>query len=123
MKSLHSPVLGEFPTTMKIGRSVVGPGHACYIIGEAGSNHDRNLKTALQLVDAAAEAGCDAVKFQTFQAEDITTDFKAAETRLPAEFSRWGRTLREFYAQCAIPDRFHEPLAKRAKERGLHFLS
>ena len=49
---------------MKIGDRLVGDGHPCYIIGEIGINHNGDLALANGLVEAAADAGCDAVKFQ-----------------------------------------------------------
>jgi N-acetylneuraminate synthase len=49
---------------VKIGASTVGPGHPCFIVAEIGINHNGDLDTALQLIDAAVEAGCQAVKFQ-----------------------------------------------------------
>src|SRR5437763_11103963 len=54
-----------------IGERLVGPGEPCYVVAEAGSNHNRDLNTAYRLIDAAAEAGADAVKFQTYSAERI----------------------------------------------------
>lgn len=51
-------------TAVKIGERLVGPGHPCFIIGEIGINHNGELDTALQLIDATREAGCDAAKFQ-----------------------------------------------------------
>lgn len=49
---------------VKVGRRFVGPGEPVYIIGEIGLNHNGDLEIAKQLIDVAAEAGCDAVKFQ-----------------------------------------------------------
>lgn len=49
---------------VRIGSRLVGPGHPCYVIGEIGINHNGDLDIARKLIDAAAEAGCDAVKFQ-----------------------------------------------------------
>jgi sialic acid synthase SpsE len=49
-----------------IGKRRLGPGHPVYFIAEAGSNHDRKLDQARRLIDVAADAGADAVKFQTF---------------------------------------------------------
>ncbi|GGP59912.1 N-acetylneuraminate synthase family protein [Streptomyces abikoensis] len=52
------------PRTRLLGDRPVGPGHPVYVTGEIGINHNGDLATALALVDAAADAGCDAVKFQ-----------------------------------------------------------
>lgn len=106
-----------------IAEKPIGEGHPCYIIAEAGSNHDRDLQTALALVDAAAEAGCDAVKFQTFTGDDIAARWESPATLLPKEFARWGKTLHDLYCACAMPDEFHEPLARRAHDRQIQFLS
>ena len=54
-----------------IDKRKVGEGHPCYIIAEAGSNHDGKLEQAKQLIDIAADAGADAVKFQVFSAKGM----------------------------------------------------
>mgnify|MGYP001433469042 CR=1 FL=1 len=51
----------------------IGPGHPCFIIAEAGVNHNGCLATAKLMVDAASEAGADYIKFQTFNAESLVT--------------------------------------------------
>jgi len=56
---------------MKIGEREIGPGHPVYIIADVGSNHDQDLKTAVELITVANEAGIDAVKFQMFRAADL----------------------------------------------------
>ena len=56
---------------VQIGERLVGPGQPSYIIAEAGANHDRNLSIAHRLIDVAADCGTDAVKFQTYSAEDF----------------------------------------------------
>src|SRR3954471_17969079 len=50
--------------TRRIGVKSVGPGNPVYVVGEIGINHNGELENAFGLIDAAAEAGCDAVKFQ-----------------------------------------------------------
>ena len=59
--------------TLDVAGRKVGPGQPCFIIAEAGVNHNGDLDLARQLVDAAVRAGADAVKFQTFKADRIVT--------------------------------------------------
>lgn len=59
---------------IKIGNKLIGEKEACFIIAEAGVNHNGLLKLAKRLVDRAKEAGADAVKFQTFKAENVATE-------------------------------------------------
>ena len=56
---------------IQVGGKSIGDGHPFFVIAEASSNHNRDLKTALGLVEAAAAAGADAVKFQAFTADKI----------------------------------------------------
>ena len=52
------------PKQVKVGERRVGSGHPVFVIAEIGINHNGDLETAKRLIDAAAVAGCDAVKFQ-----------------------------------------------------------
>ena len=54
---------------MQIADRTLGPGHPALIIAEIGNNHDGSVRQAERLIEAAAEAGADAVKFQTHIAE------------------------------------------------------
>jgi sialic acid synthase SpsE len=58
-------------TEFKIAGRLIGADQRPYVIAEAGSNHNQSLDTARQLIDVAAEAGCDAVKFQLFEAGEL----------------------------------------------------
>src|SRR5579862_5134114 len=110
--SLQSPVISDFEDSFLVGERRIGLGAPCYIIAEAGSNHDRDLKQALALVDAAADAGCDAVKFQTFIGPDIAAGSATSHTQVGSEFAKWGSELQELYRLCALPVEFHRPLAE-----------
>jgi sialic acid synthase SpsE len=63
--------------SLEIGDKKIGDGHPCFIIAEAGVNHNGDLEVAKRLVDAAIEAGADAVKFQTFKAGELGTEVLA----------------------------------------------
>lgn len=56
-----------------IGNRPVGPGQPCFIVAEAGVNHNGDINLAHRLIDAAAGAGADAVKFQSFVTEELVT--------------------------------------------------
>jgi N-acetylneuraminate synthase len=58
---------------IRVADRIIGLGHPCFVIAEAGVNHNGQLDLALQLVDAAQQAGADAVKFQTFRAEAVVS--------------------------------------------------
>lgn len=92
------------------------------IIAEAGVNHDGSLETALALVDAAADAGADIVKFQTFNAKAL-----AGGAAKKADYQQ--RTTAADESQLAmlkrleLPQSAHHTLIERASERGIEFLS
>ncbi len=59
--------------SFKIGKRSIGKNHTAFIIAEAGINHNGNLKIAKKLIKSAKQCGVDAIKFQTFKADDFTS--------------------------------------------------
>ena len=108
----------------RIGDRAVGPGHPCYVIAEAGSNHNRDLPTALRLIEVAAEAGADAVKFQTYTAEGLysrrTPDIKyLKDQQLVGDVeSVW-----DLMKRVEIPWEWHDDLARHAAKNNITFFS
>lgn len=95
-----------------------------FIIAEMSGNHNGSLDRALTLVDAAADAGADAVKLQTFTADTITLDVKSDEFVISDENSLWyGRSLYELYKEAATPWEWHSEIMDHAFKRGLSCFS
>lgn len=67
--------------SVRIGDKAVGPGEPCYTVAEIGINHNGNVKVARKLIDAAAECGCDAVKFQKRTVEVVYTKEELERSR------------------------------------------
>ena len=106
--------------SFEIATKKIGKGAPCYIIAEAGSNHNRDLKLAFQLIDIAVEAKADAVKFQTFTAETIASD---ADTDLSRIDFAGAKSLFELYKNLELPREWQKDLFSYAKEKGITFLS
>lgn len=95
---------------------------AVYVIAEAGVNHNGDRQRAFELVDAAANAGADAVKFQTFNAKRLAalTAPKAAYQQRTTEASQ---SQLEMLEALELPLEWHAPLQAHAHRRGIEFLS
>ena len=106
--------------TISIGNHAVGTGARCFIIAEAGSNHDGDFDQAKQLIKVAAEAGADAVKFQTFEAARIAAQTTAPDARIDVAGAR---SHYELYKKLEMPREWLGELVVSAKERGILFLS
>jgi N-acetylneuraminate synthase len=101
---------------ISIGGRLVGPGHPCFVIAEAGINHNGEVSLARELVDAAAAAGADAIKFQTHFPEHEML-------RAGATAAYVGEPLFDLLTRTALTRDAHVELADRAAKRGIVFLS
>lgn len=93
----------------------------CFIVAEAGVNHNGLEHLAIQLVEAAAAAGADAVKFQTFSADRLV-----AKGTPKAEYQRTNTGTGDQYSmlrELELPDAAYCRLAERSREMGVEFLS
>ncbi|MEK9181239.1 MAG: pseudaminic acid synthase, partial [Patescibacteria group bacterium] len=108
---------------LNIGKRAIGPGQPAFIVAEMSGNHNRDYNKALKLIDAAARAGADAVKLQTYTADTMTLNLKTDYFRIRADNPWKGRTLYELYQSAATPWEWQPKLKKYAEERGLVLFS
>jgi len=110
------------PAPVRIRERLVGPGAPCFVIAEAGVNHNGDIATALALIDAAAAAAADAVKFQTFRTEHLVTrDAKKAAYQV----RNTGQAGSQFdmLARLELSFEAHRTLMEHCRRRGILFLS
>jgi pseudaminic acid synthase len=109
---------------MKIGLREIGPHERPYLIAEMSGNHNQSLERAFAIVDAAAAAGADAIKLQTYTADTMTLDVRSSGFVIEDDKSLWaGRQLYELYEQAHTPWDWHKPIMQRAASHGLHCFS
>ncbi|MXO76678.1 pseudaminic acid synthase [Paenibacillus sp. OT2-17] len=91
-----------------------------FIIAEMSGNHNQSLERAFRIVEAAAAAGVDALKIQTYTAETMTLNINSGEFFIKDEDSLWeGKSLYNLYQEAYTPWEWHEPIFKRCNELGI----
>lgn len=109
---------------MKILKRDIGPGHRPYLIAEMSGNHNQSLERALEIVDAAAAHGADAIKLQTYTADTMTLNLRMPGFVIDDPKSLWaGRQLYELYQEAHTPWEWHVPIMERAAQHGVHCFS
>jgi len=109
---------------MRILDREIGFGQRPYLIAEMSGNHNRSLDRALAIVDAAAAAGADAIKLQTYTADTMTLNVHTAGFVIDDPASLWtGRQLYDLYKEAYTPWEWHAPIIERARSRGMHCFS
>ncbi len=108
------------PLKVKIGERWIGDGFPCYVVAEAGANHNRDLAMGKELIDVAAEAGADAVKFQTYSAETLYSKKTPKFSYLEKHTSKdtW-----QLIKDIELPREWQAELQAWARTRGIVFFS
>ncbi len=111
-------------THLEIAGRRIGPGEPPYFVADIGANHDGDLERALHLVDLAAGAGSDAVKFQNFTAATIVSrqGFEELGGHIAHQFG-WAKAVYEVYEDASLPPDWTPLLAERCRAAGVAYFT
>lgn len=107
---------------IEIAGRKIGPGSPCFVLAEAGVNHNGDLELACELVRAAARSGADAVKFQTFRADKLAMA-NAPKAEYQQRLTSEQESQRDMLRRLELPEEAYPRLQKLAAENGILFLS
>lgn len=107
--------------SIQIGKNYIGQGHPTYIVAEMSANHNMDFERAKAIIKAAAQAGADAIKIQTYTPDTITIESDKPAFRTKGIWE--GRTLYELYGKAYTPWEWQEELQTYAHACGIDFFS
>lgn len=108
---------------IKIGKRKIGKGHPVFVVAEMSGNHNHSFRKALKIIDAAAAAGADAIKLQTYTPDTLTIKSDKKWFRIGGKGLWSGHTLYGLYSQSYTPWEWQAKLKKYAEKKGLIFFS
>jgi len=108
---------------VRINNHPIGSGHARYIVAELSANHCQQFEQAVKLIQAAKQAGADAVKLQTYTPDTMTIRCDAPEFRISGGTSWDGRTLYDLYSEAYMPWEWQPKLKKVADDLEIDLFS
>ena len=108
--------------TVEIAGRKIGVNQPCFIIAEAGVNHNGDLRMAMGLIDAASQAGADAVKFQTFIADRLVTR-EAPKAEYQKQTTDVAESQYEMLRRLELSPEAHRELMDHCRGKGVLFLS
>ena len=106
----------------QIGSRRIGQGAPVYVIAELSANHNQNFDQAVRIIQAARDAGADAVKLQTYTADTITLKSNKDYFRVTGGTLWDGRVLHDLYQEAFTPWDWQPKLKKIADDLGEHLL-
>ena len=101
------------------GKRIIGPGQPAFIIAEMSGNHNQDIRRAYKIINAAAAAGADAVKLQTYTPDTITIDSDKKYFQVKVNDAWKGQTLYNLYKKVYTPWEWQPKLKKYAEKKGL----
>jgi len=107
----------------KIGKRIISKDKPVFIIAEMSGNHNHDYERAIKIIDAAAEAGADAIKLQTYTPDTMTINSNQKWFKVKTDNLWAGKTLYDLYKWAYTPWEWQPKLKKYAESKGLIFFS
>ena len=105
------------------GKRKIGPNEPCFIVAEMSGNHNKSFARAKKIINAAAKAGADAIKLQTYTADTLTIDSRKKYFKIKSGSNWSGKTLYQLYKEAYTPWDWQPRLKKYAEKKGLVWFS